>query len=107
MPIITPFGSLASLNDQLIALAHDIDELRVNGQPRNVDLRTAPVLEAWMSGGLVAPCLLGAVIGHPLLGSRPHIHTSQLIAMDADLGWARTWSRFYRLGELSGIPRSN
>jgi len=107
MAIVTPFGNLTFLEDQLTTLALDIRNLRVIGKPHLADLGAAPILEGWALGGLVAPCLLGAVIGHPLLGSRPHIHTSQLIAMDADLGWARTWSRFYRLGELSGIPRSN
>ena len=34
---------------------------------------------------------------HPLLGNAS-IHTSQLIAIDPEAGWARTTSRWYRLG---------
>ncbi|MBN8975949.1 MAG: hypothetical protein J0I08_05670 [Rhizobiales bacterium] len=105
MAIVAPFKNLAFLEDQLTALTLDIRNLRVIGKPHLSDLEAAPILEGWALGELVAPCLLGAVIGHPLLGSRPHIHTSQLVVMDTDLGWARTWSRFYRLGERSGIPR--
>lgn len=107
MAIVTPFGSLASLEAELAALSGDIRSLRIIGRPHIADMRTAPVLECWTLGGLALPCLTGAVVGHPLLGDSPRIHTSQLIAMDPDVGWARTWSRFYRLAEPSGIPSRN
>ena len=37
------------------------------------------------------------MLDHPLLGST-HITTSQLIAIAPEAGWARTASRWYRLG---------
>lgn len=41
--------------------------------------------------------LWGEVTDHPVLGNAS-IHTSQLIAIDPAAGWARTASRWYRLG---------
>jgi len=51
------------------------------------------------------PALAGATTGHPLLGDCPIIRTSELFAIDADRGWARTYSRFYRLGRPGGAAR--
>ena len=47
------------------------------------------------------PCLLGDIQGHPLLRG-PRIETSELWAFAPELGWARTMSRFYRLGRPHG-----
>ena len=67
--------------------------------PSDADLVTAPVLTNWSPA--ISPrghvLLWGEVIGHPVLSS-DHITTSQLIAIDAEAGWARTASRWYRLG---------
>lgn len=67
--------------------------------PSDADLVTAPVLTNWSPA--VSPrghvLLWGEVIGHPVLFS-DHITTSQLVALDAEAGWARTASRWYRLG---------
>lgn len=46
----------------------------------------------------------GAVVGHPLLGDLSHIHTSELFAIGEAAGWARTWSRYYRLGSRKNDP---
>lgn len=67
--------------------------------PSEADLADAPVLSDWQvaisPGGHVM--LWGEVTDHPLLGNAS-IHTSQLIAIDPEAGWARTASRWYRLG---------
>lgn len=67
--------------------------------PSEVDLAQAPVLSEWKAaispGGHVM--LWGEVTDHPLLGNAS-IHTSQLIAINPEAGWARTASRWYRLG---------
>ena len=99
MPIETPFWNIFALESALFALSHDIHELRAYGRPSQSSLSNAPRLENWCSAALFSPCLVGEVTGHPLLGDRPRIHTSQLMVMDAERGWARSWSRFYRLGE--------
>lgn len=66
--------------------------------PSEADLAQAPVLSDWKAaispGGNIM--LWGEVTDHPLLGNAS-IHTSQLIAIDAAAGWARTASRWYRL----------
>ena len=68
--------------------------------PTEEDLAQAPVLSGWKAaispGGHVM--LWGEVTDHPLLGNAS-IHTSQLIAIDPEAGWARTASRWYRLGQ--------
>lgn len=67
--------------------------------PSGANLAQAPVLSDWKaaisSGGHIM--LWGEVVDHPLLGTTS-ITTSQLIAIDAEAGWARTASRWYRLG---------
>ncbi len=67
--------------------------------PTEEDLAQAPVLSNWKAA--ISPdghvLLWGEVANHPLLGNAS-IHTSQLIAIDPDAGWARTASRWYRLG---------
>lgn len=61
------------------------------------DLAAAPVIDLWQplvsrSGAIV---LCGFVAGHPRLGDAL-TRTSQLIALDAGAGHARTASRWYR-----------
>jgi hypothetical protein len=99
MTIETPFRNIIDLQDALTDLSHDIDDICVHGRPYHFSsLANAPTLENWSFAALFSPCLIGEVTGHPLLGDRPSIHTSQLMVLDAERGWARTWSRFYRLG---------
>ena len=67
--------------------------------PSDADLATAPVLSDWKAA--ISPdghvMLWGEVTDHPRLGNAS-IHTSQLIAINPEAGWARTASRWYRLG---------
>lgn len=59
----------------------------------------APLIDMWQISSRPATCLIGASSGHPLLvGSRIVITTSDLVALSETLGWARTRSRWYRLG---------
>lgn len=104
MPVAPPFGDLPALARQFEAIAADIRVIHAHGQPHDRDLRDAPLLEAWTFALVSAPCLVGRVSKHPLLGDRHRIHTSQLVALDADQGWVRTWSRFYRLGSSRDVP---
>lgn len=62
-------------------------------------LSASPRLDLWQPIRIVGDlCLAGAVSGHPLLQG-PFITTSPLIALRDNEGWARTISRFYRLGQ--------
>ncbi|WP_424631795.1 DUF6634 family protein [Bradyrhizobium sp. SYSU BS000235] len=98
MTIETPFRNLIDLQNALATISDDINDLCVRGRPSPSSLVDAPHLEDWSFAAVYTPCLIGEVTGHPLLGDRPRVHTSQLLALDPEGGWARTWSRFYRLG---------
>ena len=80
----------------------DLHRLRTGWRPDHALLQQAPRLIYWRFGGdLQTPLvwLSGAVIGHPRFRSFHQIDTSYLIALDTrHLKWARTLSRYYRLG---------
>jgi hypothetical protein len=98
MSVITQCGSLNSLQDSLTSLLCDIDDLQIGELPRSIDLNAAPAIDQWSYGLVPARCIVGSVRGHPILSNRARIHTSQLVLIDPEEGWARTWSRYYRLG---------
>lgn len=59
----------------------------------------APILEQWALTCRPAPCLTGLSTGHPrLVGADRSIITSDLQLLSSDQTWARTTSRWYRLG---------
>jgi hypothetical protein len=95
---ITPH-SLDALCRELDRLATDLRGLTSGKAPSAQELRACPLLDQWSFGFLPAACLVGVVYQHPMLGNRPTIHTSELVLIDPAKRWARTWSRFYRLGE--------
>ena len=67
--------------------------------PTEADLAQAPVLDRWvaMQDRIGHVILFGRVTDHPRLGNRD-IHTSQVFGLDVAEKWARTYSRWYRLG---------
>lgn len=68
--------------------------------PTAEDLACAPHADLWrvmLIAGTTAPVLWAKVTGHPDLG-RDDVTTSRLIGLDRSAGWARTVSRWYRLG---------
>ena len=69
--------------------------------PSAEDLAKAPMLDNWVacSYGLYSAHLLGTPIGHPVRSSL-FVKTSFLCAIDPDGTWARTISRWYRLGKM-------
>jgi hypothetical protein len=94
---ITPHN-LDSLLQKLDSLTTDLRGLKTGTAPSEQQLRACPLLDQWSFGFLPAACLVGAVYNHPMLGNRPTLHTSELVLIDPANRWARTWSRFYRLG---------
>ena len=44
------------------------------------------------------PALRGDIFGHPLLGDWKDAHTSAIVWISVETGFARTVSRYYRLG---------
>ena len=71
----------------------------VENGPSAADLAQAPLLSDWKPAisSLGHVMLWGEVTDHPILGNAS-ITTSQLIAINSEAGWARTASRWYRLG---------
>ena len=107
MAVISERGSLTSLENQLTRLLCDIRDLRAGELPSSKDLMDAPIIEQWSLGLIPASCLVGSVCGHPILGNRARISTSHLVLIDPDHGWARTWSRYYRLGAPANPANSS
>lgn len=66
--------------------------------PSAEDLAQAPCLDNWYSSGEKFAYLEGTVHDHPELTSDRPIYTSAVLAIDAHAQWARTISRWYRLG---------
>lgn len=61
--------------------------------------RDAPILDRWSHGQRPTTCLVGLSTGHPSLpGNGRAIVTSELVMMSENGSWARTRSRWYRLG---------
>jgi hypothetical protein len=94
--------SRISTREQLEALLDDIESGRA---PTEADLRDAPLLSMW-GVSMTGESLVGYVSGHPTLQGA--ITTSYVLAIDKDKRWARTISRWYRLGEsiVDSINRS-
>lgn len=85
------------------ALADDLDVIAEGGFPNKATLETAPILKSVSLAPIFLPVLSGAVTGHPLLpGTERYIATSLLEVICQAHGWARTQSRFYRLGNPIG-----
>lgn len=80
------------------ALADDFARLVAGETPTAADLADAPLLDNWAFVMVGQTTLVGSVSGHPRMGDRPFMRTSALFAIDPHQCWARTWSRFYRLG---------
>jgi len=72
--------------------------LEADKGPSQGDLLNAPLLNPWridIWDGHFR--LYGACTGHPEIDD-PFVTTSPLLALDPDRGWARTRSRWYRVG---------
>ena len=72
------------------------------------ELHQAPLIHRWIP--MVADdgaVLIGEVVDHPLRNDGRPTATSLLIALDGRLLWARTISRFYRLGRHAGAGMSS
>lgn len=90
---------------ELAARIHDlsrdlrlIEELKA---PSIRDIASAPVIDDWYVGHRMEPALIGRLSGHPVVRPGPVV-TSGLFYLDPLAGYARTMSRWYKIG----APRS-
>lgn len=105
--LLSPRAITPNLTARLRGLVDDLDRIAARGAPTPADLKQAPLLVDWrMLMTFSGLCLVGFAAGHPLLGSKK-IATSPVWVLDPELHWARTLSRFYRLGVPAGgaIPK--
>lgn len=93
----TPSGpeKTAAILDDFLDLLERLSTI----PPSPAELSTAPLLEGWCAG-LVDPTprLFGRVTRHPRLRDNARTYTSPYFQVNPGQGWARTWSRYYRLG---------
>lgn len=84
---------------RLRALVADIERIDAGAPPEALAGEDAPLLDRWVMGQRLVPCLAGLSTGHPKLpGQNRLIGTSDLWLLSDDRSWARTLSRWYRLG---------
>lgn len=106
MSPITPYGSLRCLQNTLANLVEDIRKLETGAALSPDDLNNAPMIDRWEFDLVPTRCIVGTISGHPFLSPGARARTSQIILCDAVNGWARTWSRYYRLGAPEPPRRS-
>jgi hypothetical protein len=98
MAILFPGGvPVLDTVERLRKLASDLERMTMFVPDPEV-LSDAPLLSDWVLAHRRAMALAGRVAEHPVLGDRRSIMTSEIYALDPGGGWARSWTRFYRLG---------
>ena len=102
--LLSPDAVTPALTAKLRHLASDLDRIAAAAAPTAAELAQVPLLVDWrIVLDLRGLALTGFAAGHPRLGAR-RVVTSQLWVLDPELCWARTLSRFYRLGVPEGGP---
>lgn len=90
---------LATEIKALKALVRDLERLLNGEHPHPKELADAPLINNWDFDRRDATCLVGTFIDHPRLRRIvPNGITSELWYIDPERQYARTFSRFYRLG---------
>jgi len=79
------------------ALLNDLKRFGNKQFPIARELEEAPLIDNYKIDIMYRPALVGQAYNHPRLGHTT-VQTTELWAIAPTLGWARTWSRFYRLG---------
>ncbi|OYR15237.1 DUF6634 family protein [Brucella thiophenivorans] len=80
-------------------LLEDLKSLRDGNELNSEVLSKSPVLNGWSQTTRSTACLEGVVQEHPRLGKSKVILTSDLYYLDPEMRFARTLSRYYRLGK--------
>lgn len=94
-----PFPYLRRLARKYRSLAEDLERISEGLHPDVSALGEAPILSTWRVFIAPIPHLEGFVVGHPKIDDGAMCITSELITFDPFAGYARTRSRFYRLGD--------
>ena len=92
--------------NEVIAALEALEESSTRTPPPEPwELRLAPLIEDWIM--IIVPrdkrpSLSGVVTGHPLIEDGKAVATSELVGINESAGWAKTKSRYYRLGSSAG-----
>ena len=108
--LVAPSGAPLNLQDELERLrcvVADMEALARGAHPGHAVLADAPLIDRWAIGSRTTHCRTGVVAGHPVLGSDRLVRTSDLCILAPSHGYARTLSRFYRLGRAYGDDGRN
>ncbi|WP_428976991.1 DUF6634 family protein [Faunimonas pinastri] len=97
--------TLRSRADRLRRLADDLDRIADGGVPTAEELASSPLIQDWYEDSRLQSCLRGTISAHPSFDMETDSRTSELWLLAPNLGWARTYSRWYRLGRRQGEPR--
>jgi hypothetical protein len=97
-------GEDRDLAEKFQGLAADLAGIANGEAPAPSDLLGAPVLQAWTEVPYAASRLSGQGRGHPRLGDPRNLTTSMAVVVNEQEGWARTLSRYYRLGRRARSP---
>ncbi|WP_378950126.1 DUF6634 family protein [Mesorhizobium sp. ANAO-SY3R2] len=95
-----PSEAFVCETERLARLVADMERIRHGDLPQVLaGGEDAPILDRWTLSHRPALCLAGLSTGHPrLAGVNRAIATSDVWLMSEDRTWARTLSRWYRLG---------
>ena len=99
--LVTPDGSFRQIDEHINILRRllgDLEQLRERRMPPPSALGDAPFIDEWSFAHRMAPCLAGYTEGHPTCRSGRMARTSDLWVIAPEQGYARTLTRFYRLG---------
>ena len=84
----------------LKSLVMDLERILQGDYRDERTLANSPAITSWKLSKRPATCLEGVLFEHPHLGYIvPNGITSELWLLDLDRNYARTFSRFYRLGQ--------
>jgi hypothetical protein len=90
---------LAAETARVRVLLADMERILAGAPPETTVSEEPPLLDHWILGNMLTPSLVGLATGHPALpGVNRAIATSPVLLMSDDMTWARTLSRWYRLG---------
>lgn len=92
------FGDSAKLQREIARLEQlvvDMKAIAAGTGPSPAELDNAPYVVEPTFSYRAAASLLGATLGHPLLGNT-EVLTSEIWVISLEQGWARTRSRYYR-----------
>jgi len=93
-----PAPQLTPEIERLRRLLADLERIRDGEHPDESVLADAPTIDHWSLAERRTVALVGKVDDHPTIKNGRQVCTSDLFFLAPELGYARTFNRFYALG---------